>query len=90
MAGRLGDVVGMSAAPEVRAGAANGQSLCVLALAVNRAGAAVGHEHVLAAAGELGASLAAALPAVLAAAWPRAFVASGKMHRHRRRRAGAR
>jgi purine-nucleoside phosphorylase len=74
---RLGDVVGMSTAPEVRAGSANGQSLCVLALAVNRAGAAVGHEHVLAAAGELNAALAAALPPLLAAAWPRAFAAVG-------------
>jgi purine-nucleoside phosphorylase len=74
---RLGDVVGMSTAPEVRAGAANGQSLCVLALAVNRAGAAVGHDHVLAAAGELNTALAAALPAILAAAWPRAFAGVG-------------
>jgi purine-nucleoside phosphorylase len=74
---RLGDVVGMSAASEVRAGSANGQSLCVLALAVNRAGAAVGHDHVLAAAGELNATLATALPAILAAAWPRSFARVG-------------
>ena len=74
---RLGDVVGMSTAPEVRAGLANGQSLCVLALVVNRAGAALGHEHVLAAAGELNGALAAAFPSLLAAAWPRAFAAVG-------------
>ena len=69
----LGDVVGMSAASEVRAASTNGQSLCVLALAVNRAGASVGHDHVLAAAGALSSTLAAALPAILTAAWPRAF-----------------
>jgi purine-nucleoside phosphorylase len=70
---RLGDVIGMSAAPEVRAGLTNGQSLCVLALAVNRVGVSVGHDQVLTAAGGLSSTLAAALPAILTAAWPRAF-----------------
>jgi len=60
-----GDAVGMSTAPEVRAAREHGLETAVLALVVNRSGAAVGHEEVLAAARGMAARLREALPAIL-------------------------
>jgi purine-nucleoside phosphorylase len=60
-----GDAVGMSTAPEVRAAREHGLETAVLALVVNRAGAAVGHEEVLTAAHGMAARLREALPAIL-------------------------
>lgn len=60
-----GDVVGMSTAPEVRAAREHGLETAVLALVVNRSGASLGHEEVLATAGVMARRLAEALPAVL-------------------------
>lgn len=71
----FGDAVGMSTAPEVRAAGALGLETIVLAMVVNRAAAVVSHEQVLAAHGRFAPALAAGLPAVLAAAWPRVFAA---------------
>ena len=65
-----GDVVGMSAAPEVRAARAAGAACCLLALVVNRAAAVGSHEEVLGCAGRLSGSLAAGLGAVVTARWP--------------------
>jgi len=65
-----GDVVGMSAAPEVRAARAAGAGCCLLALVVNRAAAVGSHEDVLACAGRLAARLSAGLAAVVLARWP--------------------
>jgi purine-nucleoside phosphorylase len=65
-----GDVVGMSAAPEVRAAAATGVECCLLALVANVAAAVGSHDDVLAAAGRLARLLAAGLPGALAARWP--------------------
>ena len=65
-----GDVVGMSAAPEVRAARAAGAACCLLALVVNRAAAVGSHEEVLACGGRLAGSLAAGLGAVVTARWP--------------------
>ncbi len=65
-----GDVVGMSAAPEVRAVHAAGAACCLLALVVNRAAAVGSHEDVLAFGGRLAGTLAAGLGAVVTARWP--------------------
>ena len=65
-----GDVVGMSAAPEVRAARAAGAACCLLALVVNRAAAVGSHEDVLAVGGRLAGTLAAGLGAVVTARWP--------------------
>jgi purine-nucleoside phosphorylase len=65
-----GDVVGMSAAPEVRAARAAGAACCLLALVVNRAAAVGSHEDVLAFGGRLAGTLAAGLGAVVTARWP--------------------
>jgi purine-nucleoside phosphorylase len=65
-----GAVVGMSAAPEVRAARAAGAGCCLLALVVNRAAAVSSHEEVLACAGRLAATLSAIVPGVLRARWP--------------------
>jgi purine-nucleoside phosphorylase len=68
--GGYGDVVGMSAAPEVRAAAATGVECCLLALVANVAAAAGSHDDVLAAGARLGRLLAAGLPRALQARWP--------------------
>jgi purine-nucleoside phosphorylase len=65
-----GDVVGMSAAPEVRAAHAAGAACCLLALVVNRAAAVGSHEDVLAFGARLAGTLAAGLGAVVTARWP--------------------
>ena len=65
-----GDVVGMSAAAEVRAARDAGGELCLLALVANRSGAEASHDDVLAAGSGLAVLLAARLEAVLAARWP--------------------
>ena len=65
-----GDVVGMSAAPEVRAVRAAGAACCLLALVVNRAAAVGSHEDVLAFGGTLAGNLAAGLGAIVTARWP--------------------
>ncbi|HOT23182.1 MAG TPA: hypothetical protein PLK79_01965 [Thermoleophilia bacterium] len=68
--GRHGDVVGMSTAPEVRAAARAGASVCLLSLCVNRSAAVGSHEEVLATAARFRTRIGAALAAVLAARWP--------------------
>jgi purine-nucleoside phosphorylase len=68
--GGHGDVVGMSAAPEVRAAVASGVECCLLALVANAAAAVVSHDEVLAAGGRLAELLAGGLAGVLAARWP--------------------
>ena len=65
-----GDVVGMSAAPEVRAAAAAGVDCCLVALVANRAGAAGSHGDVLLAGRRLAGLLAAGLARLLTARWP--------------------
>ena len=65
-----GDVVGMSAAPELRAARAAGASSCLLGLVANRAAAVGSHEDVLAVGAALAGALAAALPAAVCARWP--------------------
>jgi purine nucleoside phosphorylase len=65
-----GDVVGMSAASEVRASRAAGAACCLLALVVNQAAAVGSHEDVLACGGRLAGRLAAGLGAVVTARWP--------------------
>ncbi|MCX6363855.1 MAG: hypothetical protein NTW58_06745 [Actinobacteria bacterium] len=67
---RYGAVVGMSAAPEVRAVHAAGAACCLLAMVVNRAAAVGSHEDVLAFGGRLAGTLAAGLGAVVTARWP--------------------
>jgi purine-nucleoside phosphorylase len=64
-----GAVVGMSAAPEVRAARAAGATTCLLALVVNRAAAVGSHEDVLACAGRLASGLSAGLAGALQARW---------------------
>ena len=64
------DVVGMSAAPEVRAARLAGAACCLLALVVNRAAAVGSHEEVLATAGRLAAGLSAGLADAVRARWP--------------------
>jgi purine-nucleoside phosphorylase len=73
-----GDVVGMSAAPEVRAASAAGAACCLLALVVNRAAEAGSHDDVLARGGRLAGTLAAALGAVVTARWPGAVNAEAE------------
>lgn len=65
-----GDVVGMSAAPEVRAAGDSGVECCLLALVANVAAAVDSHEDVLAAGGRLARLLAVGLVGALAARWP--------------------
>jgi len=67
---RHGDVVGMSAAPEVRAAHTAGASCCLLALVANRAAAVLSHEEVLSGGASLAALLAGRLAATIAARWP--------------------
>ena len=65
-----GDVVGMSAAPEMRAARAAGAASCLLGLVANWAAAVGSHEDVLAVGAVLADVLAAALPAAVLARWP--------------------
>ncbi len=67
---RFGDVVGMSAAPEVRAAGESGIECCLVALVANVAAAVDSHEDVLAAGGRLARTLAAGLVDALVARWP--------------------
>ncbi len=67
---RYGDVVGMSAAPEVRAAAATGVECCLLGLVANKAAAAGSHDEVLAAGARLGRLLASGVIAAVLARWP--------------------
>lgn len=67
---RFGDVVGMSAAPEVRAAAASGVECCLVALVANVAAAVGSHEDVLAAGEGLARLLAAGLAGAVVARWP--------------------
>ncbi|MFA4965006.1 MAG: hypothetical protein WC709_05135 [Thermoleophilia bacterium] len=67
---RYGDVVGMSAAPELRAARAAGASCALVALVVNRAAEVGSHDDVLAASGRLAGALADRLVAALTARWP--------------------
>ena len=67
---RYGDVVGMSAAPEVRAASESGIECCLLALVANVASAVSSHEDVLAAGDGPARLLAAELAGVLVARWP--------------------
>ena len=67
---RHGAVVGMSAAPEVRAAHATGVECLLLALVVNQAAAVGSHNEVLATAGRLSGSLASALITAVKARWP--------------------
>ena len=68
--GGYGDVVGMSAAPEVRAAGESGVECCLLALVANVAAAVGSHDDVLAAGGGLARLLAAGLVDELVARWP--------------------
>jgi purine-nucleoside phosphorylase len=65
-----GDVVGMSAAPEVRAAAASGAECCLLALVANRAAEVGSHEEVLERGARAARDLSAGLGAAVAARWP--------------------
>lgn len=67
---RHGEVVGMSAAPEVRAARASGVECCLLALVANRAAAVSSHDEVLAVGARLGEMLAVRLTGVVVARWP--------------------
>ena len=62
-----GEVVGMSAAPEVRAAREAGVHVALLALVVNRSADATGHDEVLAAGARLTAGLKAVLSPLLSA-----------------------
>ena len=73
-----GDVVGMSAAPEVRAAAAAGVDCCLVALVANRAAAAGSHGDVLLAGRRLAGLLAAGLSRILTARWPELAAAPGR------------
>jgi len=66
----LGDVVGMSTAPEVRAAGRAGAQLCLLSLVVNRASAVGSHGDVLATAARFRGAIGAALEGVVLARWP--------------------
>lgn len=68
--GAYGDVVGMSAAPEVRVARARGVECVLLAAVANVAAAVDSHEAVLAAGGRLARRLASGLGAALVARWP--------------------
>lgn len=65
-----GDVVGMSAAAELRAAGDAGSSCLLLGLVVNEAGAAVTHDAVLTTAQAITGRLRSALTAIIAARWP--------------------
>jgi purine nucleoside phosphorylase len=65
-----GDVVGMSAAPEVRAAQSAGAACCLIALVANRAAAVGSHDDVLSSGAPLAAALAGRLAATIAARWP--------------------
>lgn len=67
---QMGDVVGMSAAPEVRAAAAAGVECCLLALVANAAADVTSHEEVLVAGGHLATLVAEALARIVVARWP--------------------
>lgn len=67
---RHGAVVGMSAAPEVRAARTTGVECLLLALVVNQAAAVGSHNEVLVTAGRLSGSLASALITAVKARWP--------------------
>ena len=67
---RHGEVVGMSAAPEVRAAHAAGAASCLLALVANRAAAVGSHDDVLTGGASLAALLAGRLAATIVARWP--------------------
>ncbi len=67
---RHGDVVGMSAAPEVRAAHAAGVACLLLSLVVNQSADAGSHEDVLATAGRLSMRFATALLPAAQARWP--------------------
>jgi purine-nucleoside phosphorylase len=67
---RYGDVVGMSAAPEVRAAAACGAECMLIGVVANAAGGADTHAAVLEAASDCSRRLAAALIPAAAARWP--------------------
>jgi purine-nucleoside phosphorylase len=67
---RYGDVVGMSTAPEVRAAAKNAQSLVVVALVVNAAGAAFSHGDVIDARARIFSGWSKGLLPLVDAAWP--------------------
>jgi purine-nucleoside phosphorylase len=67
---RHGDVVGMSAAPEVRAAHAAGASGYLLALVANRAAAVGSHDDVLTGGASHAALLAGRLAATIVARWP--------------------
>lgn len=67
---RYGAVVGMSAAPEVRAARATGVECLLLALVVNEAATVASHDDVLATAGRLSGRLASALITAVQARWP--------------------
>ncbi len=71
-----GDVVGMSAAPEVRAARGRGVACCLLGLVANRAGAVGSHAEVLTAGGDLARTLGAVLGAAIDARWPELAAAS--------------
>ena len=67
---RCGDVVGMSAAPEVRAAHAAGAASCLLALVANCAAAVGSHDDVLSGSAALAVMLAGRLTATIVARWP--------------------
>lgn len=67
---RYGDVVGMSAAPEVRAAHAAGAASCLLALVANRAAVVGSHDDVLSGSASLAVMLAGRLAATIVARWP--------------------
>ena len=67
---RYATVVGMSAAPEVRAARATGVDCLLLALVVNQAAAVGSHDNVLATASRFSSGLASALITTVKARWP--------------------
>jgi len=67
---RYGAVVGMSAAPEVRAARGTGVECLLLAVVVNQAAAVGSHDDVLATAGRYSSGLAAGLIIAAKARWP--------------------
>jgi purine nucleoside phosphorylase len=66
-----GDVVGMSAAPELRAAQRAGAETLLLALVANRAAEVGSHEEVLQYGAGAARDLSAGLGAAIAARWPR-------------------
>jgi purine-nucleoside phosphorylase len=73
----VGDVVGMSTAPEVRAAGRAGAGLCLLSLVVNRAAAVGSHAEVLATAARFRSAIGAALEEVVLARWPELAAPAG-------------